>query len=147
MFSGKMNYHIQNLLWELSAPFGRTRRGNIVAEVILAAGSQLPPEDYETLECSFRVFRRMLDPDLVRTMFIVRAQVFEKLEDLMIEIYRGYEQSRDETTLMFYRDNSLNPVSVVGRGKGYDFVHVVRRAEPIGSANAGCRPCHWSHTS
>jgi hypothetical protein len=124
-FGREMNYHLQNLLWGLSAPFGTRRTGNLVSDIIHSAGSQLKPQEYEPLECSFRVFRRMLDRERVRTMFIVRAQVFRKLEDLMIEIYRCYQQSRDETSLLFYRDAKLNPVSLIGRGKGYDFIHIV----------------------
>jgi hypothetical protein len=47
----------------------------------------------------------------------------------VIEIYRGYQQSRDETSLLFYRDTSLNPVSQIGREKGYDYIHIVRPVE------------------
>jgi hypothetical protein len=112
------------------APFGRRKKGNVISEIISAAGSHLPTDACKPLECSYRVFRRMLDRDLVRTMFVARAQVFGELGDLMIEIYRGYQQSRDETSLLFYRESSLIPVSVIGRGKGYDFVHIVRGAEP-----------------
>ena len=130
-----MNHHVQNLLWGLSAPFGTKRKDDLVSEIIHAAGSQLKPEDYERLECSFRVFRRMLDREWVRTMFIVKAQVFTRLEDLMTELYRGYHQSRDETSLLFYRDSSRYPVSVIGRGNGYDFIHVVRRTDCDGAAN------------
>ena len=134
-----MNYHLQNLLWGLTAPFGTRRSGNLVPDIIHAAGSQLKPQEYEPLECSFRVFRRMLDRERVRTMFIVRAEVFGKLEDLMIEIYRSYQQSRDETSLLFYRDTSLNPVSLIGRGKEYDFIHIVREAEHDGiESNCSC---------
>jgi hypothetical protein len=129
MLGEKMNYHLRNLFWSLSEPFGVKRKANIVAEVINAAGSHLMPSDYGTLECSFRVHRRMLDSRRLETMFIVRAQVLEKLEDLMVEIYRDYQRSRTEKTLLFYRDSSLTPVSVIGRGKGYDFIHVVRNVE------------------
>ena len=137
-----MNHRLQNLLWSLSEPFGVGHNGNIVAEVINVTVSHLLPTDYETVDCSFRVSRRMLNRRAVRTMFIVRAPVFEKLEKLMIEIYRDYQRSGTERMLLFYRDSSLNPVSVIGRGKRFDFITIVQEqsTEPIGSAITGSRP-------
>jgi hypothetical protein len=121
-----MHYRLQNLLWLLRETFRSERRGNLVAEILKLAGSGLAATDFQEVNCSYRVCKRMLDPTHLRTLFIVRSDVFEKLEALMVEVYRDYEQSRHGQSLLFYSKGRMDLVSVIGRGRGYVFAHIVR---------------------
>jgi hypothetical protein len=125
-----MNHRVQNVLWWIQGSFESERNGNIVGELLNAAGRDLPVASFREIDCTYRTRRKMIDASHLRTLFIIRSDVMDLLESLMIEIYRDYERSRGPQTILFYPEDHLDPITVIGRGSGYVFASIVKEQCP-----------------